>query len=39
MKKFFNQTTAIEFATQAKNIESIKSEGKGFSMKDLLTIV
>ena len=39
MKKFFNQTTAIEFATQAINIESIKAEEKGFSMKNLLTIV
>jgi len=39
MKKFFNQTTAINFATQAKNIDSIKAEEKGFSIKDLLTIV
>jgi len=39
MKKFFDQTTAINFSYSGKIIESIKAEEKGFSMKDLLTRV
>jgi len=39
IKKFFNQSTAIILATQAKNIENIKAEEKNFSMKGPLTRV